>query len=69
MAIRVVQWATGNVGRNAAAGIVAHPALELVGALAYDPAKAGVDVGVLCGIDPLGVAATADVDEVLAIAR
>lgn len=67
MAIRVVQWATGNVGRNAVAGIVAHPALELVGALVYDPAKAGVDVGELCGIDPLGVAATADVDEVLAI--
>ncbi len=65
--IRVIQWATGNVGRNAVEGIVAHPDLELVGAFTYDPAKAGRDVGELCGIDPLGVRATADVDELLAI--
>jgi hypothetical protein len=67
MTIRVVQWATGNVGRNAIEGVLAHPELELAGAFTYDPAKAGRDVGELCGIDPIGVAATADVDEVLAI--
>lgn len=67
MTIRVVQWATGNVGRNAIEGVLAHPELELVGAYAYDPAKDGVDVGELCGIDPIGVAVTADVDEVLAL--
>ena len=67
MSLRVVQWATGNVGRNAVEGIVAHPDLELAGAYVYDPAKAGRDVGELCGIAPLGVAATGDVDEVLAI--
>jgi len=67
MTIRVVQWATGNVGRNAIEGILAHPDLELVGAFTYDPAKAGRDVGELCGIDPVGVTATADVDELLAI--
>jgi len=67
MSHRVVQWATGNVGRNAIEGVLAHPELELVGALTYDPAKAGRDVGELCGIGPVGIAATADVDEVLAI--
>ena len=67
MTLRVVQWATGNVGRNAIEGVLAHPELALVGAYAYDPAKAGRDVGELCGIDPVGVAATADVDEVLAL--
>jgi len=67
VSLRVVQWATGNVGRNAVEGIVAHPDLELAGAYVYDPTKAGRDVGELCGIAPLGVAATGDVDEVLAI--
>ena len=67
MTIRVVQWATGNVGRNAIEGVLAHPELELVGAYAYDPAKDGRDVGDLCGIDPVGVAVTADVDAALAL--
>lgn len=67
MSIRVVQWATGNVGRNAIEGVLAHPDLTLVGAFTYDAAKAGRDLGELCGIDPIGVSATADVDELLAI--
>jgi hypothetical protein len=67
MGIRVVQWATGNVGRQAIEGVLAHPDLELVGAYVYDPAKAGRDVGELCGLGAVGVVATNDVDEVLAI--
>ena len=67
MTYRVIQWATGNVGRNAIEGILAHPELELVGVLTYDPAKAGRDAGELCGIDPIGVTATDDVDAVLAL--
>jgi len=67
MSYRVVQWATGNVGRNASEGILAHPDLELVGAFTYDPAKSGRDLGELCGIDAIGVTATADVDAFLAI--
>ena len=65
--IRVIQWATGNVGRNAIEGVLAHPELELVGAYTYDAAKAGRDIGELCGIDPIGVTATADLDELLAL--
>jgi hypothetical protein len=65
MAIRVIQWATGGVGRAAVAGVVAHPELELVGCWVHSPDKAGRDVGELCDIDPLGVVATDDVDQLV----
>ena len=64
---RVIQWATGNVGRAAIEGILAHPELELVGAWVHSAAKDGRDVGELCGIAPVGVRATADVDALLAL--
>jgi 2,4-diaminopentanoate dehydrogenase len=67
MAIRIVQWTTGNVGRRSARAVVAHPDLELVGCYAWSADKVGCDVGELCGIDPVGVAATADVDALLAL--
>jgi hypothetical protein len=58
--LRVVQWATGNIGTRALREVIRHPALELVGVLVYDPAKNGVDAGALCGEDPVGVLATDD---------
>jgi 4-hydroxy-tetrahydrodipicolinate reductase len=58
--LRVVQWATGNIGLRSLRSILRHPRLELVGVLVYDPAKDGVDAGVLCGEPPAGVAATTD---------
>jgi len=67
MGIRVVQWTTGNVGRRSVRAVVAHPDLDLVGCYAWSPAKVGRDVGELCGIDPVGVAATDDVDALLAL--
>jgi len=48
--LRVVQWATGAVGRHAVAAIHDHPDLELVGALVYSDSKAGRDVGEICGV-------------------
>ncbi|MCG5432431.1 dihydrodipicolinate reductase [Mycobacterium sp. MYCO198283] len=65
MALRVIQWATGSVGRSAIRAILAHPELELVGCWVHSADKAGRDVGELLGIPPIGVAATADVDEIL----
>ena len=44
-AYRVVQWATGNIGRRALREVIRHPALELAGVLVYDPEKDGVDAG------------------------
>ena len=58
--LRVVQWATGNIGTRALREVIRHPALELAGVLVYDPAKAGVDAGELCGEGPVGVIATDD---------
>lgn len=57
---RVVQWATGNIGTRALREVIRHPALDLVGVLVYDPAKDGVDAGVLCGEEPTGILATDD---------
>ncbi len=64
---RVVQWATGAVGRHALTAIVDHPDLELVGVLVYSQDKAGRDAGDVCGIGPIGIVATADKDEIIAL--
>jgi len=66
MALRVVQWTTGNVGRRSVRAVVAHPDLELVGCYAWSKDKVGRDVCELCGSDPVGVTATDDVDALLA---
>jgi hypothetical protein len=58
--LRVVQWATGNIGTRALREVIRHPALDLAGVLVYDPAKRGVDAGELCGEGPVGIAATDD---------
>ena len=67
MTLRVVQWTTGNVGRQSVTAIAENPGLELVGCYAWSPDKVGRDVGELCGLDPLGVTATDDVDALLAL--
>jgi len=65
--LRVVQWATGTVGRHAVAAIASHPGLELVGALVYSAAKADRDVGELCGLGPLGIITTKDPEDIVAL--
>lgn len=67
MTYRVIQWATGNLGRAAIEGIVSHPDLELAGCWVHSADKAGRDAGTLAGIDPLGVVATNDVAAILAL--
>jgi hypothetical protein len=66
MSFRVIQWATGGVGRAAMEGVLAHPDLELVGAWVHSPTKDGVDLGALLGREPIGVSATCDVAALLA---
>lgn len=66
--LRVVQWTTGNISREAVKGILERPNLELVGAYAYSSEKVGKDLGELCGLDrTLGVQATNDIDELIAL--
>ena len=67
MTYRVIQWATGTVGVHAVPAIVHHPDLELAGLWVHSDDKAGRDAGELCGIDPVGVTATQDVEALLAL--
>jgi 2,4-diaminopentanoate dehydrogenase len=67
MTLRVVQWGTGNVGKHALTGIIGDPRLELAAVVVSSPEKAGVDAGILAGLEaPTGVAATTDRAGVLA---
>jgi 4-hydroxy-tetrahydrodipicolinate reductase len=65
--LRVVQWATGNIGSRALRGVIQHPGLDLAGVYVTSPAKAGKDAGDLCGLPATGVMATTDADEILAL--
>jgi 2,4-diaminopentanoate dehydrogenase len=65
--LRVVQWATGNIGSRALQQVIGHPHLELVGLYAHSAEKAGRDAGELCGLGPTGVLATNDVDDIIAL--
>jgi 2,4-diaminopentanoate dehydrogenase len=67
MSFRVIQWATGGVGRAAMEGVLEHPDLELAGAWVHSPTKEGVDLGTLVGRGLLGVTATNDIGALLAI--
>jgi 2,4-diaminopentanoate dehydrogenase len=64
---RVIQWATGSIGQIAIRHFAENPDFELVGVWVSSAAKDGVDAGELAGIAPLGVAATTDVDALLAL--
>jgi 4-hydroxy-tetrahydrodipicolinate reductase len=64
---RVVQWATGNIGTRSLRAVIEHPDLELVGVYVHSEDKVGRDAGELCGIAPVGVLATNDIDEVVAL--
>ncbi len=67
MSYRVVQWATGNIGRCSLKGIIDHPEMELAGLFVSSPDKIGQDAGVLCGQGDTGVRATGSLDEILAL--
>jgi hypothetical protein len=67
--LRVVQWTTGNVARKTLRSILARPDLELVGCYAWSQDKVGQDAALLCRLEePCGVAATNDVDALIALA-
>ncbi len=66
-AYRVVQWATGNIGSRAMRAVVEHPSMQLVGVHVHSNEKVGRDAGGLCGLAPIGVLATRDVDEIIGL--
>jgi hypothetical protein len=64
---RIVQWTTGNVGKKSVHAIARNPELTLIGCYAWSAEKVGKDVGDICGIEPLGVCATDDVEALLSL--
>lgn len=67
MTYRVIQWATGAMGKSCLRAVIDHPAMELVGLYVYGEGKAGRDAGDIARRDPTGVIATRDIDEILAV--
>jgi hypothetical protein len=68
MALRVIQFSTGNVGRHALRQLIERPDLELVGVHASGADKIGSDAADLCGLEePTGVLATDDLDALVAL--
>ena len=65
--LRTIVWTTGKVGRLALRAVLDDPRMELVGVYAHSPEKAGVDAGMLCGRPECGVAATSDIDALVAL--
>jgi 2,4-diaminopentanoate dehydrogenase len=66
VALRVIQWSTGVVAKEAALGVLGRPDLELAGAWTHSAEKDGRDLGDLYGLGELGVTASTDKDAVLA---
>lgn len=64
---RVIQWATGTVGKAALTHFIENPIFELVGVLVTNPEKVGKDAGDLVGLPKTGVQATDDVEAILAM--
>jgi 4-hydroxy-tetrahydrodipicolinate reductase len=58
--LKVIQWATGNIGTRALRAVIEHPEMELAGLWVSNPAKVGQDAGALCGAPHTGVRATND---------
>jgi hypothetical protein len=65
--LRVIQWATGGVGKAAIECVLNHPQLELVGCWVHSASKNGLDVGQILGRGEVGVAATSSIEDILAL--
>ncbi len=67
MKYRVIQWATGGMGKNCLRAIIDHPAMELVGVYVYGKDKEGRDAGEIARRPPTGVHATRSREQILAL--
>lgn len=64
---KLVVWGPGHIGGAALREALKRPEFEVVGAKVYSDEKNGVDIGELVGLEPVGVRATTDRDEILAV--
>ncbi len=67
MRYRVIQWATGSMGKTCLRAVIDHPDLELVGLFVYSNEKTGSDAGEIARREPTGVIATQSIEEILAL--
>ena len=67
MGLKVIQWATGAMGKTCLRAVIDDPALELVGLYVYSEGKAGQDAGDIARRPRTGVIATNSIDEILAL--
>jgi hypothetical protein len=66
--LRVVQWTTGNIARQAIKAVAERSDLELVGVFAYSAEKVGKDASELAGLaEPTGIAATDDINALIGL--
>lgn len=63
--VKVVQLATGVVGRHCLRQTILDPRLDLAGVLVFTPDKDGMDAGTLVGLPETGVRATTDLNKIL----
>jgi hypothetical protein len=65
--MKVIQWATGAMGKTCLRAVIDRPDLELVGLFVYGEAKAGRDAGAIARRPDTGVVATRDIEAILAL--
>jgi hypothetical protein len=64
---RVIQWATGVVGKATLRHFIENPVIDLVGVWVINPDKIGKDAGEIVGLQPTGVIATNDIEALIGL--
>ncbi|WP_417482422.1 hypothetical protein [Maricaulis sp.] len=65
--MKIIQWATGAMGKTCLRAVIDRPDLELVGLYVYGERKAGLDAGEIARRPATGVFATQSIEEILAL--
>lgn len=65
--LRVIQWATGSMGKTCLRAVLDSDRFELVGLYVYSEAKAGLDAGQIARRPLTGVLATTSIEDILAL--
>ncbi|WP_417621320.1 dihydrodipicolinate reductase [Parasphingorhabdus sp.] len=64
--LKIIQWATGNIGARSLRALVEHPGLELAGLWVSAEAKRGLDAAELCGLEnATGIVSTNSASELI----
>lgn len=65
--IRVIQWATGSMGKTCLRAVLDSPGLHLVGLFVHGEEKEGLDAGDIARRPSTGVRATRSIEDILAL--